>query len=95
MKMNRSTQYNSNVVQSMVITESALCPLHDPSFKTLRMDINKDIQILEWEVVLNDESQPKFQEVTAPVDDEANSEYEKRLTKTLCGRNADIIAQEV
>lgn len=76
--MNRSTRLHPGADLQATNPEVALHASHDPSFKTARNEANDHLDLLDWEVVLNDESVPTTDRWATAVHEEEPVEYENR-----------------
>lgn len=92
--MDHSRRSHLDVVQSMTDAKATLRTSHDLSFEAARRDTNNDIPIWAWEKVLTDKCQARLGEMAAAVDDEANIEYESRLTDKCWEKYEVVISRE-
>lgn len=79
----------------MTYLEATMCTSNDTSLATSLTDGNKDIPILTWDAVVNDESNLWSVIVPAVANDESIVEHENRPTGTCCTDNEDVIAKEI
>lgn len=86
---------NPGVIQSVTSPEAELCPSHDLSFETARMDANDDILISTRRVVMNDKSQSGSEEVAEAARKELPIEQQILHTETHREENENVMTREV
>lgn len=78
----------------MTDPESALYSSQDPSFEMGRSDTHDDVQILAWEVGINNESKPWSSKVAAAENEEALVKQESRQMEPRWTTEEDVISQD-
>lgn len=86
---------NPEVLQPILNHEGALHTPHDLSFESKRVDVNGDIQISAWEMVLNDESQPCREDWVAWAKEKGPGEVHSRLIESRHNEKDVVTAQEM
>lgn len=77
-----SKRWTSDAVPSTINPVAVSRTSYNQSFETVMTNVNDDIQILAWEVALNDKMQHCSREAAAAADDVAKFEHESRHTET-------------